>query len=44
MYTKGDKFEVNFDKFQTISLLNVEGKLFFADLAKRVTSFLTDKK
>ena len=29
------------NKFRTISLLNVEGKIFFAILAKRLTSFLT---
>ena len=29
------------NQFRTISLLNVEGKIFFAILAKRLTSFLT---
>ena len=30
------------DKFRTISLLNVEGKLFFSMKADRITGFLTD--
>ena len=32
------------DQFWMISLLNVERKIFFADLAKRLTTFLTAKK
>ena len=29
-------------QFRTISLLNVEGKIFFSVLAKRLTKFMTD--
>ena len=32
------------DQFRTISLLNVEGKIFFADLAKRLITFITVDK
>ena len=32
------------DKFRTISLLNVEGKLFFALKAERITKFLMENK
>ena len=40
IYTK-EQNSKTVNQFRTISLLNVEGKIFFAILAKRLTSFLT---
>ncbi|XP_052224084.1 uncharacterized protein LOC127839738 [Dreissena polymorpha] len=37
-----EKDSKDIGQFRTISLLNVEGKIFFAVLAKRLTTFLTD--
>ena len=36
-----EKVSVDINQFRPISLLNVEGKIFFAVLAKRLTSYLT---
>ncbi|XP_052271754.1 uncharacterized protein LOC127872461 [Dreissena polymorpha] len=36
-----DCCKLKLNQFRTISLLNVEGKIFFAILARRLTSFLT---
>ena len=42
IFTPKERNSKTVNQFRTISLLNVEGKLFFAVLARRLTSFLTD--
>jgi hypothetical protein len=42
IFTPKEKNSKTINQFGTISLLNVEGKIFFAVLAKRLTSFLLD--
>ena len=42
IFTPKEKNSKTVNQFRTISLLNVEGKVFFAVLAKRLTSYLTD--
>ncbi|XP_052268662.1 uncharacterized protein LOC127870041 [Dreissena polymorpha] len=41
IFTPKEKGSKHVTEFRTISLLNVEGKIFFADLARRMTTFLT---
>ena len=41
IYTPKEQNSKTVNQFRTISLLNVEGKIFFITLAKRLTSFLT---
>ena len=41
IFTPKERNSKMVNQFRTISLLNVEGKIFFAILAKRLTSFLT---
>ena len=40
IYIPKEKDSVSFEQFRPISLLNVEGKIFFTVLAKRLTQFL----
>ena len=42
IFTPTEKDSKDISQFRTISLLNVEGKIFFAILAKRLTSYITD--
>ncbi|XP_052261255.1 uncharacterized protein LOC127865289 [Dreissena polymorpha] len=42
IFAPKEKYSTDIGKFRTISLLNVEGKIFFAVLAKRLTTFLKD--
>ena len=42
IFAPKEKDSKDIGQFRTISLLNVEGKIFFAVLAKRLTTFLTD--
>ncbi|XP_060556916.1 uncharacterized protein LOC132717462 [Ruditapes philippinarum] len=42
--TPKERNSKNVNQFRTISLLNVEGKIFFAILARRLTSYLTSNK
>jgi len=42
IFTPKERNSETVNQFRTISLLNVEGKVFFAVLAMRLTSFLTD--
>ncbi|XP_052233232.1 uncharacterized protein LOC127846096 [Dreissena polymorpha] len=42
IFTPKEKDSKDIGQFRTISLLNVEGKIFFEVLAKRLTMFLTD--
>jgi len=44
IFTHKERNSKNVNQFRTISLLNVEGKIFFAILARRLTSFLTANK
>ena len=41
IFTPNERNLKTVNQFRTISLLNVEGKIFFAILSKRLTSFLT---
>ncbi len=41
IFTPKERNSKTVNQFRTISLLNVEGKIFFAILARRLTSFLT---
>ena len=41
IFTPKEKGSKHVTEFRTISLLNVEGKIFFAVLARRMTTFLT---
>ena len=41
IFTPKERNSKTANQFRTISLLNVEGKIFFAILARRLTSFLT---
>ena len=42
IFTLKEKDAKDITQFRTISLLNVEGKIFFSVLAKRLTKFMTD--
>ena len=44
IFTPKEQNSKNVNQFRTISLLNVEGKIFFAILARRLISFLTANK
>jgi len=44
VFTPKEKNSKTVNQFRTIALLNVEGKIFFAILARRLTSFLTENK
>ena len=44
IFTPKEKDTKTFTQFRTISLLNVEGKIFFAVLAKRMTQYLTSNQ
>ena len=44
IFTPKERNSKNVNQFRTISLLNVEGKIFFAILARRFTSVLTANK
>jgi len=44
IFTTKERNSKNFNQFPTLSLLNVEVKIFFAILASRLTSFLTANK
>jgi hypothetical protein len=44
IFTPKEQNSKTINQFRTISLLNVEGKIFFAILARRLTSFLTDNE
>ncbi|XP_052234917.1 uncharacterized protein LOC127847189 [Dreissena polymorpha] len=44
IFTPKEKHSKTVTQFRTISLLNVEGKIFFAVLAKRMTQYLTSNQ
>ena len=44
IFTPKERDSKSVNQFRTISLLNVEGKIFLALLARRLTSFLTANK
>jgi hypothetical protein len=43
-FTPKERNSKSVNQFRTISLLNVEGKIFFAILARSLTSYLTSNK